>query len=143
MPNAENPGPLAEEGWDHDRYQRMIAVENEARTVVQRRVDEGKEPTPYDRLADSLYRLIADGLFDAILAESFTRSLRDSGVAVVPLVRDGVPPHAPTDWLEDGIDLYGASGTPYDLVARVDELWRRAFLAGWDARSAAVSDDGS
>jgi hypothetical protein len=111
-------------------------VDSAARNIVDRRAERGETASPYDMLADGLLAVMSDALFDAVLAPGFAESLRERGFVVVPVV-DGVPPEAPVEWLQDGIDLYGAAGAPAQLVERVDELWRRAFQAGWDSRAGA------
>lgn len=139
LPSFRLPGDVLDddERRQREEYRAKLAVENGARNIADKRAETGETASPYDMLADSLLAVMSDALFDAVLRPDFAATLRDRGYAVVPVTGD-TPPEAPVEWMQDAIDIYGASGTPACLVERVDDLWRRAFRAGWDARGAAA-----
>ncbi len=119
-------------------YEAKIAIEGAARSIVDRRAERGETASPYDYLADALLNVISDAVFDVLNSPDFAHALRRAGYIIAPIV-DGPVPDAPSEWLQDGIDLYGASGTPTYIVERLDAMWRQAFTAGWHARGGGTS----
>ncbi len=111
-------------------------VARAARGMVDARTEDTTTASPFDVLAAALFDVIADRVHGALLSPDFTAALRARGFTIAPIV-DGDLPAAPAEWMQQGIDLYGAEGTSTDLVGQLDALWQEAFEAGWHARTAA------
>lgn len=98
-----------------------------------------RPPSPFDALAETLWRLVGDELCTALTSPSFESALRRARIAVTPAC-DGVP-EPPEDWVSDGLDLLGGGDAAIvDPGEHLDELWRVAYEAGWQGYAAQHGD---
>jgi hypothetical protein len=123
----------AAQAEQHERLQRLQAADRAAREALYAR-----PAGPHDALADSLMDLITDEVFKALIGPDFAAELALRGYQVVPVPAGDVPV-APVEWMDDGLDVViGAAGELRDPLAHLDDMWRRAYLAGWQAHAADV-----
>ncbi len=135
------PGPprvrvlTDEEKAARDLARRKAAMETELHKLLDARSGDPSRASRYDLLADALLNTVIDRLFEAVNDPGFAESLAQRGYAVAVLP-DGDPPPPPDEWADDAVGLYGWTGDMVDAVGHLDDLWKRAYLAGWAARDA-------
>jgi hypothetical protein len=101
--------------------------------------DPQPEPSPYDALGETLWRILGDQLHEAITSPAFATALKTAAIAVVPACDD--VPEPPEEWLEDGLELLGqGDASIVDPAEHLDGLWRTAYESGWHGYAANRED---
>lgn len=113
---------------------RRLAVDERLRQTAEARCRAPGTGSPYDQLSDALMDCIGDAVFDAIHSPNMAAALAARGFIIVPLVEPGQVVEPPLEWVQDAADLIGASGDCTDPIGRVDDLYQRAWTAGFHAR---------
>jgi hypothetical protein len=113
---------------------RRLAVDDTVRQTAEQRCRAPRTGSPYDQLSDALMDCINDAVFDAIHSPGLAAALAGRGYIIVPRIEPGQVTQAPLDWVQDAADLIGASGDVADPMERIDDLYHRAWTAGFHAR---------
>jgi hypothetical protein len=101
--------------------------------------DQQREPSPFDALGETLWKIIGDQLHEAVTSSAFAAALRQYGIAVSPAC-DGAP-GPPEEWVNDGLDLVGGGDTEIvDPLGHLDGMWRTAYELGWQGYAARRDD---
>lgn len=101
--------------------------------------DQQREPSPYDILGETLWKIISDQLCETVNSPAFARTLHGAGIAVTPAC-DGTP-SPPEEWVGDGLDLLGGGDSSIvDPLGHLDGMWRTAYEAGWQGYAAQRDD---
>lgn len=101
--------------------------------LINQRSNDITTASPYDLVADALMSTFTDQLFAAINSPDFADNLAERGYVVAPTISPNNVPAASDEWLHDATDLIGAEGDWSEPFERIDDLWRRAYTAGWSA----------
>lgn len=135
-----DPGTEPAEHAQRDAKQREAHrrhVDRHARRLVDERADNPATAGAHYLVAEALMDTITDQVFEAIYSPDFIAALAAKGYTVAPALAAEDVQAPPPDWLHDAIDLVGAAGDWVDPLARLDELWRAAYRAGYEAANAA------
>lgn len=138
MPGTGEPRlPRVRALTDDEKREREVERRRAALGGQLRRMFDARSGSPatmsrFDMLADALMNTIVDQLFDAVNSPGFAEALTERGYAVAVLP-DGDTPTVPDDWSEAALDLFGFDGELTDAVGAVEDLWQRAYLAGYAA----------